>query len=839
MVNPTKLKRVVLLCMSITLAVVLSGNAQTSGGPFAVNVTVMDTTGARVMNDTLQFIDSLDGINQSFTSAAGFFTASLPSGSYTVRIIAAGYPMQYYAGYFTTIMPMYKLQVYSDTVLPIRLTIGSQGTTAGTGVVSGVVYDSSGIPLANSSITIVSGTSAPVNAVTAANGAFSVTVPATGTGLYMLRIYSPSYPMQYWTPTGTSSTPPTSPSTGLFSLAPYDTFRVNVRLSMSPAGGSGTQTMHVVHVSVMDTTGMLVMNDTVMFIDSMNDINQSIASATGTSSVSLPAGAYMVRIIAPGYPMQYYAGFGTTVQPGYKFQVYSDTVLPIRLTIRQQGAPTSYALVSGFVFDSTGKPVVNSGITVISASGTVAPVNTVCDSTGYFFSTVPVPGSGVYMIMIHSPAYPPQYWSPSGPITAPTTANGGMFYLTPNDSFRITVRLSAHPGSSGTVTQHAVRVRVLNDTGGVAVGCDVQFIDTSNYIREGFTNAMSDLSMSLPSSIYQVRLSCQGFPVQYYNVPVNSASPMGRIFVSSDTLLTFTLTHTPMGSVTTYGIVSGSIQDSVGRPVNNAKVTLTQVGTNIVSAGMMADSAGRFFASVPAMPHTILVYAPMYPSQYWTPNGTTSDPMNNTSFAVTSNDTVMVTVRLSTHPGSGGTVYVPQHGNGFVLGHVFVKATNQAAAGVMVIAVPRDTTIPNPKLYVGQNNMPYSATVKSDGSYRIGGLPPGFYWVYQGRVVHKPVLPPHRLFRLMPLHCGGFDGQVRHRFRRPVRRCYYRSIDVQGHLQPRQHHRVGEPEQQQRQPEPVGDHRKRRQVHDNRSCRRIMEPFDRSEQGLLHRQRPG
>jgi protocatechuate 3,4-dioxygenase beta subunit len=695
-----------------------------------VHVTVSDSTGARLANDTVVFFDSSQNLSQSFTSATGDFPAFLPAGAYTVRIISNGFPIQFYSASGNTDMPVYRLQVVSDTLLAIFLTLTPQKVSSSYAVVSGFVRDSTGKPVPNSIINIVplTGTGAG-HAVCDSTGFFSVSVSATGTGLYGLFIHSSFFPPQYWTPAGTVSTPPTTANNESFPLTPNDTFRVNVNLSMHPGSG-GTVTPHVVHVKVTDTTQMAVANATVMFIDSSNYSYQATTSATGVFPLTLPAGAYTVKILSALFPVQYYALPGNTDLPVFRFAVVSDTALAIALTLTPRKTATSYSMVTGFVYDSTGKPVPNSGVTVTPVgSSTSTSSDAVCDSNGHFFVSVPSMGTGLYSLLLHSKTYPSQYWMTNGTTMTPTVPNGGFFSLVPNDTFRVVVRLSMTPGSGGASTQHVVRVRVLNDTGGLASGCDVQFIDTSNYVREGFMTDMGEFSIQLPSSPYQVRLSYAGYPVQYYNLPVNSDGPKGRINITSDTLLVFSLTQTPMKINSSYGVVSGYVQDSVGRPVSNARVTLTQVGTSIVSASMMADSSGHFFASVPAMVHTIQISSPMYPLQFWTPNGTTLDPTNNTSFQIMSNDTVMVTIRMSTHPGSG-TIIIPQFGKGFVAGHVLVKTTNQPAAGLMVIAVPRDTTITDARLYVGPYNAPYSDTVKADGSYKISSLPNGFYWVY-------------------------------------------------------------------------------------------------------------
>jgi hypothetical protein len=739
MVNRKKLECIVFLCLIIVLAAVSSGHGQT-GRPFVVAVTVSDTAGKPVANDTVMFMDSLNTVNQAITSATGVFPVSLPAGAYTVRIIAPGYPVQYYAGPGTTVVPGYKFLVSSDTVLPITLTIARQGTPTSFSVVSGFVFDSTGKPVANSGITVlpVNSTNTPVDIQCDTTGFFLASVPVAGSGMYRLLIHSSKYQPQYWTPGGTT-TAPTALNGGLFSLMQNDTFRVVVHLSTHPGtGGSTTPTIHVAHVNVSDSAGLPVASAEVQFIDSSNYINRGTTDSSGAFTMSLPSASYSVRIMTPGFPVQYYSVSGNSDLPAYRFLLISDTGFTITLTSAPKKIYTSYSMVTGFVFDSTGKPVANSGITVIPVNSTNASSDAGCDSTGFFSVSVPAIGSGLYTLMIHSPIYQPQYWTPSGTTMAPTSTNNGIFSLLPNDTFRVVVHLSKTPGTGGstTPTQHVVRVRVLDDTGGVAVGCTVQFIDTSNYVRQGLTIANGDVPVTLPGSPYQVKFTFPGYPIQYYDVPTNSDWPKGRIFITRDTLLIFTLTQTPQKTVSSYGIVTGFVQDSLGKPVRGAKVTLFQVGTGGVSAEMMTDSAGYFFTSVPAVPHRIFINASLYPPQYWTPGGTTIDPMNNTTLQVMASDTVMVSVRLSTHPGSGSTVYVPpdtqfsRNNIGFITGHVFVKTTSQPAAGLTVVAVPRDTTIPNSRLYVDQYSAPYSDTVMADGTYRIANLPRGLYWVY-------------------------------------------------------------------------------------------------------------
>jgi len=503
-------------------------------------------------------------------------------------------------------------------------------------------------------------------------------------------------------------------------------------LSVSFVSGQTTVPSYSVRVRVLDDTGGVAGGTTVMFTDTSNYARQGLTTVAADLPMYLPSGIYQVKLSNPGYPVQYYNVPVNSAVPMRWVSIGSDTLFVVTLTRTPSQSGASYGKVSGFVQDSTGKPLVNVKVSVTQFSTGIISGGMNTDSAGHFSVSVP---AMPHTIMVYAPPYPPQYWTPTGTTLDPK--NNTTVQVMANDSTMVgLVKMSMHPtpGSTGSTTppQHLVRVRVLDESGVVATGCTVMFIDTGNYVRQGLTTAAADLSMPLPSSPYQVKFVFPGYPDQYYDTPINSDWPQGRIFVSSDTLLIFSLTRTPQKIVSNYGTVSGFVLDSMGKPVNRANVTLIQIGTSAVSAGMMTDSAGYFFATVPDMPHRILVNAPLYPPQYWTPTGTTIDPLNNTTLQIMANDSMRVVIKLSLHPGSGN-VYTPpytQYANGFIMGTVLVKSTNLPATGLRVIAVPRDTTIPNSRLYVDQYSAPYSDTVKADGTYRISNLPRGPYWVY-------------------------------------------------------------------------------------------------------------
>jgi hypothetical protein len=275
-----------------------------------------------------------------------------------------------------------------------------------------------------------------------------------------------------------------------------------------------------------------------------------------------------------------------------------------------------------------------------------------------------------------------------------------------------------------------VHVTVSDTTGMPVANATVMFVDSSNYINQARTDSTGVFPMSLPVGAYTVKIMASGWPVQYYAVSGNTDMPVYRFLLFSDTTLNISLTLLPQKTVTSFGIVSGSVLDSTGKPLYGAQVSLYLIGSNSVSAGMTTDPAGKFSVSVPAMPHRIWVNSSMYPNQYWTPNGTTIDPVSNTTLQVMPNDTVKVVIMMSTHPGSGTIIYPPRNTYGFISGKVLVRTTNQPAAGLMVIAVPRDSTMANSRLYVDPFYTPYADTCKADGSYRIDTLPHGLYWVY-------------------------------------------------------------------------------------------------------------
>ncbi len=204
--------------------------------------------------------------------------------------------------------------------------------------------------------------------------------------------------------------------------------------------------MYTVSGTVVADSGRAATSVRIMFIDSSNYSRDVIATATGGFSIMLPVGTYKIRIEAVGYPIQYFNGSVNSDLPIFRLSVLADKSLSITLTKTPQKAFPSYGTVSGIVLDSVGRPLVGAAVELFMLSYNDVSAVLQTDNTGYFSATVPALTHNMSVVW---GGYPKQYWTPGG--TSISATPNTVFQVLPNDTVRLTMKLTQYPGNGTPV----------------------------------------------------------------------------------------------------------------------------------------------------------------------------------------------------------------------------------------------------------------------------------------------------------------------------------------------------------------------------------------------------
>jgi hypothetical protein len=306
------------VCLCVGILFVSLTTAQTAG-LYTFKGQIKGENAAPFVNGALVFMYDSTGVAYSVPSDTnGFFVMSgLKPSSYSVRITARNYPVQYYNPNGNTDSPIYKFTLQADVNITVFLTQAPSPTFSAYGLIKGIVFDSVAGPLANAtvSLTRLGNQDLIAMAYTDNAGNFSVRVPAISQILY---VEYTGYPRQYWTPSGMKSV---QTSAAMFSVNANDTLRFTIKMLSNPqstypmpnmgaisgtvlvrSAGTAAVGMRVSAIARYTMSGSLAQMDLTyptLYFDSV--------AANGSYSIkNLPAGDYWVYASGGGYVTQFF-----------------------------------------------------------------------------------------------------------------------------------------------------------------------------------------------------------------------------------------------------------------------------------------------------------------------------------------------------------------------------------------------------------------------------------------------------------------------------------------------------------------------------------------------------
>jgi hypothetical protein len=357
------------------------------------------------------FSDTSSSYFETQTDAAGVFALTPPKGVYTIRVVAKGYPLQYYNPNGNTEMSNYRVDYDGSSAsnLTIPLTQNPMALIPVHGYVSGIVLDSAGQALSNVEIDLMAKNTGDVTAdiFTDANGRFVARVPSLPHVLWASGGQR-AYPKQYWSPSGTAVS---MDNAAVFNVPVNDTFQVLVRMQISPQsssvtpprGATGGVSGKVFYKSTnMPAAGMIVVAvpdsgvGAVLYAGQYYTPFTDTAHGDGTYAIkNLPSGDYWVYARGGGNVMQFYP---QSDYPGNAAAVHVDSTVKsgIDFLVRPGGT------LRGRVQSSSGKPI--AGITVFAnLSNYFVQPQAITDSTGQFiFSGLP---GGIWNLSVSDQTY--------------------------------------------------------------------------------------------------------------------------------------------------------------------------------------------------------------------------------------------------------------------------------------------------------------------------------------------------------------------------------------------------------------------------------------------------
>ena len=396
-----------------------------------------------VSNARIIFYDTT-GIKEIFSNDTGYFIIQLPPGSYSVRIMKEGYPLQYFEPSFNTDLPLFRLIINNNNIqdsirLDIKLTKSPREIAQGYGYISGIVLDTLGKALENINVIayITEGREITAEYITNFEGKFCIKLPAIP---HYISFNSPllSYPNQFWNSTAITTVSPTYNS--ILDIKSNDTIKISVVMQKTPVNYQPTQQPQVITIK-----GQLFNSDSTIFNKSAQIIisdekgmryERNIDSIGCFYFFEILSSSYKIKILADGYPIQYYSPFGNTDFPVYSTTLADTTMLFIKLTKTPKEAFASYGYVSGFITDSLGLPAKFGDVSFVLANNNEVIIKCPTDERGYFIAKVPV--LPLFMFVEYN-SYPKQYYSSLGNVLIPD--NNSIINPLGNDTLRFTMRL--------------------------------------------------------------------------------------------------------------------------------------------------------------------------------------------------------------------------------------------------------------------------------------------------------------------------------------------------------------------------------------------------------------
>jgi hypothetical protein len=401
---------------------------------------------------------------------------------------------------------------------------------------------------------------------------------------------------------------------------------LGIALCLIGTAGSGATGIVTLKGAVLGQGGGILPGCRVIF-SSNTDPRKMIeypTAASGAFVASLMTGAgYNVRIMAPGYPLQYFDR-GMPLEnpdgpPPAPIMFNDNDSITIHCTMNPRKLSTDYGYISGTVRDSADAALPQVRIMALAPGKDVtAEVQT--DNQGRFVCIVPVQ---LHLISATSYNYPVQFWGPAGTTSDPVSS--GLITVRANDTNYADMRLRnfGQPVTgqplpmpvSGGISGRAT-VKSTNQPAAGTVVCAVRadsatpIINALRYNIQNVNTPYSDTVKSdgtysminVPRGNYFVFTKSQKFLTQFF-IGADSAAAATPVYVDS------TMKSNVDFLLRLGGTISGSVTAKDGKPLG-----MVQVGCNFMkgsySTQVQTDFSGKFiFTGLPAGTYCLNVQA--------------------------------------------------------------------------------------------------------------------------------------------------------------------------------------------------------------------------------------
>ncbi|MBD3345769.1 MAG: hypothetical protein GF401_11970 [Chitinivibrionales bacterium] len=649
----------------------------------------------------------------STTDSLGWFTfARLPEPSYYLKIPATGgYPDQWFTHNGNTGSP--SSTISSSTYGEIYVELAPNPPMA-TSVIYFVMRDENGSPyygtehieLHNNFKGIYYGTEKLYN---------KDTLEARNLlpGNYEVAIYS-SYPTQFWHANANTSRPDTS-----LPVAESDTMVIPVTMNPNP------QHMVTIMGSLFDSLSGPASSMTLSLCD-VKDPSRTIYTALSDREGNyvfpdINETEYYLKIEGAGYPTQWWCQnySSPSTAPFCPFWVHDSMHNYIYLT---QAPVAANGYLSCVLTDEKGIAVSNvNNIQLRSTDNSGLYKDGASVSEGkYEFANLP---QGEYQIEICADYYPCQYYDPKGNTSEPDY----FFNLSGTDSMTLEIVITPAPIFKGAIKGH---LESDPNDGSIISGATISLYSPADTTQPAFTSSTDSTGRfvfdNLPEREYFIKVSPYGqYPEQWLGYNNSSTQEaVTPVYADPYTDSWYTLSLNPsVGPMLTV-----TVKDSAGEQLYAHDVFLYEEGTGQTYHGMQSYSKSTgesnmtfFFEDIPQGTYALHVASDRYPPQFYNPSGNTPEP--SYVFPVSPDSAVVIEMYLTydkTQP------IAPSYG-GAISGMVTDKSTGTGIpyAYVGVVYGEKDMDF-NPSEYGAM----FSAKTDSTGSYTIGGIEAGSYFVY-------------------------------------------------------------------------------------------------------------
>ncbi len=334
---------------------------------------------------------TLSPVDSAFSSPEGrFYFDSIPAEAPHYLSFAEysyyGYPAQYWCPEGTSLDPVFMFSVPTGQTMTISAALeqappdtACYTSASEIAALEGVLYDPNGQPIEGAMVMILApgDLTLVASAVSERTGAFNV-LNIPGDLSHYIRIEPPTnatYPPQFWSQTGMTDYPEYRihiPAGGTHSLG--SVFLTNTpRKASDPTNGDK---LTDITVAVITPDGKPYSGEAIVELESMSGfMHRKYRDAANTNPISfygIASDAYAVRVIAEGFPRQYFEPTRNTDYPVYGLQTGGDSIASV--TVRLTRIPVGGHRIEGKILDEWHNPAVSATVRLFSTTNISAPI---------------------------------------------------------------------------------------------------------------------------------------------------------------------------------------------------------------------------------------------------------------------------------------------------------------------------------------------------------------------------------------------------------------------------------------------------------------------------------